>query len=124
MIVALRQGSERAGLFLYMPEEHPPQGAASGEQQQRWQPAISRLLHDAVLRRQAAATVPLPELAFSPCATACGAACRAGVMRAEMRMRICGRCTETAYLSCRRNVLYVHVPCFSQMCGARQCERK
>ena len=48
MIVALRQGSERAGLFLYILEEHPPQGAASGEQQQRWQPGSSRLLLDAV----------------------------------------------------------------------------
>ena len=56
MIVALRQGSERAGLFLYILEEHPPQGAASGEQQQRWQPAISRLLRDAVSARPAAAT--------------------------------------------------------------------
>ena len=73
MIVALRQGSERAGLFLYILEEHPPQGAASGEQQQRWQPAISRLLHDAVLARHAAAAIR--ELAFLLRATACGAAC-------------------------------------------------
>ena len=97
MIVALRQGSERAGLFLYMPEEHPPQGAASGEQQQRWQPAISRLLRDAVSARHAAATIR--ELAFSLRATSCGAACRAGVVGAEMRMTLCGRRTETAYLS-------------------------
>ena len=51
MIVALRQGSERAGLFLYILEEHLPQGAASGEQQQRWQPGSSRLLLDAVSAR-------------------------------------------------------------------------
>ena len=39
------------------------------------------------------------ELAFSPRATVCSAACRAGVVRAQMRMRICGRRTETTYLS-------------------------
>ena len=86
MIVALRQGSERAGLFLYILEEHPPQGAASGEQQQRWQPGSSRLLLDAVFGVSSAATIR--ELAFTPRATVCGAACGAGVVCAEMRMRI------------------------------------
>ena len=119
MIVALRQGSERAGLFLYMPEEH----AAEGRSQRRAAAAMAarqlRLLLDAVfrvwlqpcgswhLRRAQRLAVPPAERASSALRCArqyAGDAQKQGV--------------------CRWNVLDVHVTCFSQMCGARQCERK